>query len=278
MRVLSIFMAGCLSLGVFCGPVSVSDSVVSDGVVSGSVWYDFDVDGGISDFEEFVQGKRVELVENGVVVSSTVSDESGQYEFRGKPGDYSVRVLSPLGRVLASGSFLVKPGESKLVSLPVRSSKFSVVNLESVLSMGSCEFVVRELRPVWLPDDALVECGSFESKTRLGGVESDVVSKRFYKPRRIILKRGLSVSETERVLVHEAWHWVSFSWSEEKQGAFLDSLGAESWGEGAYHKHPSEVWAEGGRVCSGFGYENSKHFGKLPGGCDTISKWSGFKF
>jgi len=81
--------------------------------LSGTVWLDEDLDG-ILDIEETgLTGVQVELISNGVVIATTVSDANGDYSFAGiLPGDYTVNVVDstlPAGLQNTAGASGIDP-------------------------------------------------------------------------------------------------------------------------------------------------------------------------
>ncbi|MCA2660965.1 MAG: cadherin domain-containing protein [Microcystis sp. M049S2] len=80
---------------------------LSDGQIQGSLWNDANSDAIQDQSESLLAGWTVNLLQNGTLISSTVTDNGGRYVFVGvSPGDYSVEVI-PLD---ANWQFTNSPG------------------------------------------------------------------------------------------------------------------------------------------------------------------------
>ena len=80
---------------------------LSDGQIQGSLWNDANSDAIQNQSESLLAGWTVNLLQNGTLISSTVTDNGGRYVFVGvSPGDYSVEVI-PLD---ANWQFTNSPG------------------------------------------------------------------------------------------------------------------------------------------------------------------------
>ncbi|MBE9073385.1 SdrD B-like domain-containing protein [Microcystis sp. LEGE 08355] len=80
---------------------------LSDGQIQGSLWNDANSDAIQNQSESLLAGWTVNLLQNGTLISSTVTDNGGRYVFVGvSPGDYSVEVI-PLD---ANWQFTHSPG------------------------------------------------------------------------------------------------------------------------------------------------------------------------
>ena len=67
---------------------------LSDGQIQGSLWNDADNNGIQNQSESLLAGWTVNLLQNGTLISSTVTDNGGRYVFaKVAPGDYSVEVI-----------------------------------------------------------------------------------------------------------------------------------------------------------------------------------------
>lgn len=66
---------------------------VAQRTISGTVWLDEDLDGILDTEEVGITQSQVSLLENGLVIATTVSDANGHYAFDGiLPGDYTIEV------------------------------------------------------------------------------------------------------------------------------------------------------------------------------------------
>jgi hypothetical protein len=80
---------------------------LSDGQIQGSLWNDANSDAIQNQSESLLAGWTVNLLQNGTLISRTVTDNGGRYVFVGvSPGDYSVEVI-PLD---ANWQFTNSPG------------------------------------------------------------------------------------------------------------------------------------------------------------------------
>jgi len=91
---------------------------LSDGQIQGSLWNDANSDAIQNQSESLLAGWTVNLLQNGTLISSTVTDNGGRYVFVGvSPGDYSVEVI-PLDanwQFTNSPGFFVSVSESQLI-------------------------------------------------------------------------------------------------------------------------------------------------------------------
>lgn len=143
----------------------------------------------------------------------------------------------------------------------------------------TCQELINTWRPAHLPDDARVQCvDSIKGQpvTARGLTEAVTVTDKYAKgPSAIYLRNDTPIEKQIEVYNHEAYHALSFSWSEEKQNAFLDSLGAQGWSERGlpYLEQPMERFAWAATSCYAE-HENYRGYSDLlPGGCDTVGYW-----
>ncbi|MFM6787089.1 MAG: SdrD B-like domain-containing protein [Microcystis panniformis] len=91
---------------------------LSDGQIQGSLWNDANNNGIQNQSESLLAGWTVNLLQNGTLISSTVTDNGGRYVFaKVSPGDYSVEVI-PLNanwQFTHSPVFPVSVSESQLI-------------------------------------------------------------------------------------------------------------------------------------------------------------------
>lgn len=143
----------------------------------------------------------------------------------------------------------------------------------------NCDAFVKLWKPAHLPAGVKVECNNKMVKEQGNGALGYTLTQRV-SPRhlgagsiKIYLKDDTNIARFVEVYNHEAYHALSFSWSEEKQDRFLKALNASSWSEGDYMERASERWAWAATACYAK-WEPVKGYEDLvPGKCKAVAKW-----
>lgn len=155
----------------------------------------------------------------------------------------------------------------------------SVEKIIKTKNVKTCGELIRVWKPAHLADGVKVECNNAAldkvSKSAAGlTMVQGFQDNHFGGYMKIYLREDASMDTLVDAYNHEAFHTVSYSWSEAKQGEFIKFMGGTSWREGSYKDRIGERWAWAATSCNGAklkafqGYEN-----KVPGGCKAINQW-----
>lgn len=142
----------------------------------------------------------------------------------------------------------------------------------------TCEQFIKIWKPAHLPAGVKVECNNQkvleQSKNTQGYTLTQSITPRYYAGGiKIYLRDDANVDRFIEVYNHEAYHAVSFSWSEEKQERFLQLLGADSWSGGDYMDKAAERWAWAATSCKSQWEPLKGYDDMVPGQCKEINKW-----